>query len=97
MQSTDKRPSGLPFLRLLKYCIIRKLELDNPTYTPSLQAGSGLLSGDMSAALPESVERAEEVLRHTREVLARADGNAGGGGRGGGCDQGREPLTTEVG
>jgi len=47
----------------------------------------------MSAAFPESVERAEEVLRHTREVLARADANSGGGGV---CDQGREPLTTEV-
>ncbi len=50
----------------------------------------------MSAALPESVERAEEVLRHAREVLARADGNAGGSGGGGGCDQGGEPLTTKV-
>lgn len=64
------------------------------------QEGSGLLSGDMSAAFPQSIQRAEEVLRHARDTLARADNRsakakAGApvaiGGEGGG-----ERLTTEV-
>ncbi|CAM9192704.1 unnamed protein product, partial [Pylaiella littoralis] len=58
-------------------------------------AGSGLLSGDMSAAFPESIERAEQVLRHTREVLARADGPAADSLGSHGDGDGRGRLTTE--
>lgn len=32
-----------------------------------------MLTGDTSAALPASIHRAEEVLQHVRQVLARAD------------------------
>lgn len=49
----------------------------------------------MSAAFPESIERAEEVLRHSREALARADSHTGGsfGSR---DDERGGKLTTEV-
>eukprot|EP00752_Nemacystus_decipiens_P002040 g1955.t1 len=57
-------------------------------------AGSGLLSGDMSAAFPQSIESAEEVLRYTREVLGRADSHARNSLSGGG-DEGDGKLRTE--
>ena len=49
----------------------------------------------MSAAFPQSIERAEEVLRYTREVLARADSHTRGS-LGGSGDEGGGTLTTEV-
>ncbi|CAB1107980.1 unnamed protein product [Ectocarpus sp. CCAP 1310/34] len=59
-----------------------------------LSDGSGLLSGDMSGAFPESIKRAEEVMQHTRETLARADG-AARDSLTGGSDGGHDSLSTE--
>lgn len=66
------------------------------THLRFAQAGSGLLSGDMSAAFPESIERAEEVLRYARETLERADSHSVAGSLGGRGDEGGGKLTTEV-
>lgn len=60
------------------------------------QAGSGLLSGDMSAAFPESKQRAEDVLRHTSSMLQRDDNSRRGDGNNAGSGGGSGPLTTEV-
>lgn len=49
----------------------------------------------MSGAFPESIKRAEEVLQHTRETLARADG-AARDSLAGGCDGSHGRLSTEV-
>lgn len=49
----------------------------------------------MSGAFPESIKRAEEVLQHTQEALARADG-AARGSLAGGSDGGQDRLSTEV-
>lgn len=48
-----------------------------PNTSCVLQQGSGLLSGDMSAAMPESIERAEEVLAYANVALSKADANGG--------------------
>lgn len=49
----------------------------------------------MSAAFPESIERAEEVLRHAREMLASADESGTRGITGGRGIIARE-IATEV-